>query len=413
MHHFQHAASECLNSNITTKGTIPSIIRVLSNKEEYFDHHDPCKITPTPKINWECIEPVQTTSIMYASFWIIVLLLILLLNTIVIYAISNKRYLRSSVTNSFIASLAVSDILVAVCIVPVRIGFALKNLRFCFGFVVCRFYLTADYIFFTASITNLVIISVDRYLAMLHPYYYQRLLTKSRAKVIIALVWLNAILWGSSGNVKWSDPSKDAIVVGNDVCLNQNKWYVTTVFILVFYIPVILMGFVYTKILLLSAYHAGKIAKDIPCNRLVVENSDSELKMKKKKRFSLKKSKKKTSTSSCITQKELVLKATKTVAVVYGTFVICWLPASIFTLLETWCQTCFDNSDWQKGLYVPFIEVLPILNSLFNPVIYTAMNKQYRRAFREILRKLVPKDQPKTSVPSNTKSSPMLASSVA
>ena len=124
MNHLKQAALQCLNTTITTKGIVPLLIQVLKNKSEHFPQGE---CPTTPPINWECIEPVQTTSVLYAAFWIVVMVLTLAMNSVVIYAICTKRYLKSSVTNSFISSLAVSDILVAVCIIPIKIRFALRN----------------------------------------------------------------------------------------------------------------------------------------------------------------------------------------------------------------------------------------------------------------------------------------------
>lgn len=72
-------------------------------------------------------------------------------------------------------------------------------------------------------------------------------------------------------------------------------------------------------------------------------------------------------------------KAVRTLLIVVGTFVICWLPhfIGIFCILTkecTWPDRYFAITTW-----------LAMLNSGCNPVIYGAMSRQFRKRFRQIL----------------------------
>ena len=63
----------------------------------------------------------------------------------------------------FIVSLAVSDLLVGLHIVPVKLKNAYHNLYFCNDISLCHTYITIDIILFVASITNLFVLTIDRY----------------------------------------------------------------------------------------------------------------------------------------------------------------------------------------------------------------------------------------------------------
>ncbi|XP_033927847.1 sphingosine 1-phosphate receptor 2 [Melopsittacus undulatus] len=71
----------------------------------------------------------------------------------------------------------------------------------------------------------------------------------------------------------------------------------------------------------------------------------------------------------------------KTVTMVLGAFIICWLPAFIILLVDASCaaQTCWV-------LYkAHYFFAFATLNSAANPIIYTLRSKDMRREFRRLL----------------------------
>ncbi|VDN57041.1 unnamed protein product [Dracunculus medinensis] len=121
-------------------------------------------------------------------------------NVLVIVAVYKERTLKT-VTNLLIVSLAVSDFLVALCVMSFAIYFELHNLIYCKSFqlnsfvwnlgpIFCNIYLAADVSCSTASILNLFAISLDRYIAISYPIKYAQYGTKrTRAHMFIAFVW--------------------------------------------------------------------------------------------------------------------------------------------------------------------------------------------------------------------------------
>lgn len=63
------------------------------------------------------------------------------------------------------------------------------------GLAVCQFWLSADYTASTASIFNLVILSLDRYWSITAPLRYLRRRTRRRALVMIGASWAAAMAW--------------------------------------------------------------------------------------------------------------------------------------------------------------------------------------------------------------------------
>ena len=69
-------------------------------------------------------------------------------------------------------------------------------------------------------------------------------------------------------------------------------------------------------------------------------------------------------------------KAAKTLAIVVGGFIICWLPFFVVYILEPFCPTC--NIPYS---FIDSITWLGYVNSAINPFIYAFYSKQFRSAF--------------------------------
>lgn len=74
-------------------------------------------------------------------------------------------------------------------------------------------------------------------------------------------------------------------------------------------------------------------------------------------------------------------KAAKTLAIITGAFVVCWLPFFVIALLMPVCAEChFDDN------MVAFFLWLGYFNSTLNPILYTIFSPEFRNAFTKLLR---------------------------
>lgn len=73
-------------------------------------------------------------------------------------------------------------------------------------------------------------------------------------------------------------------------------------------------------------------------------------------------------------------KAAKTLAIITGAFVVCWLPFFIMALVMPICDGCVIN-DYMASFFL----WLGYFNSTLNPVIYTIFSPDFRQAFARIL----------------------------
>lgn len=89
------------------------------------------------------------------------------------------------------------------------------------------------------------------------------------------------------------------------------------------------------------------------------------------------------------------LKATKSVAIVYFTFLICWLPGAIVAIIanfdtekKIFTQLYIKNKGAFLFIYLGLTKTLVMLNTMLNPIIYSFSNEQFRHAFRMVYSKM-------------------------
>lgn len=124
-----------------------------------------------------------------------ILVLILFGNCLTIAAVQLSRRLRSVVSNLFILSLAISDLLVGLTL-PYHLAFYLdpslnKSQLMC----ILKFFV--NIIACCVSIWSLIAIAVDRYIAIVYPLHYSRWVTKRVAVTVITAGWIIGITIGA------------------------------------------------------------------------------------------------------------------------------------------------------------------------------------------------------------------------
>lgn len=73
-------------------------------------------------------------------------------------------------------------------------------------------------------------------------------------------------------------------------------------------------------------------------------------------------------------------RAARTLGIIMGVFVICWLPFFLMYVILPFCDTCCPSNTFTN-----FITWLGYMNSALNPIIYTIFNLDFRRAFKKLL----------------------------
>ncbi|CAF0725039.1 unnamed protein product [Rotaria sordida] len=171
-------------------------------------------------------------------------------NILVLYAIQTEKNLRT-VSNLFILSLALADLAVGLFVMPLSAAQIIAG-RWPFSSVICKMWLSIDYVASTASIFNLVLLSLDRYWAVVYPLRYLRKRTRRRATVFILIVWFIASLWAPA-IIFWSyiAPQHSDTIKQNecDTSFRSNKTFKTLTALVNFYFPLLTMIIVSCRIM--------------------------------------------------------------------------------------------------------------------------------------------------------------------
>eukprot|EP00076_Gallus_gallus_P011955 XP_015128438.2 LOW QUALITY PROTEIN: alpha-2B adrenergic receptor [Gallus gallus] len=334
-------------------------------------------------------------------------------NALVILAVLTSRSLRAP-QNLFLVSLAAADILVAVLIIPFSLANELLGYWY-FQKAWCEIYLALDVLFCTSSIVHLCAISLDRYWSVSCAVEYNAKRTPRRVKCGIGIVWSIAAAISLPPLVYKGE--KKAAAGGRPQCkLNEEAWYVLSSSVGSFFAPCLIMILVYLRIYLIARRrhrrqpraapgppqrrarrprgHPGPPAPacrpDLAAGRrrgggstrwvpaavgaaqghrghgdgaVVLAPALSPAPWRRKAQVNREK------------------RFTFVLAVVIGVFVLCWFP---FFFLYSLGAVCPRRCKVPDGVF-QFFFWIGYCNSSLNPVIYTAFNRDFRRAFRRIL----------------------------
>ncbi|CAF2875135.1 unnamed protein product [Rotaria sp. Silwood2] len=186
--------------------------------------------------------------ILILTFMILIDISVFLGNLLVICAFLRTRRLQT-VTNYFIASLAFADALVAIFVLPLSIYYYQRDRSWKLGLILCDLWVSSDVLLCTSSILNLTCISVDRYMAITRPLTYTAYRSKFLARVMILLVWIVSVVITCPPIFGWRDSNRQHTVEHEHRCeLNTARGYVVYSALGSFYIPAVIMVFVYIRI---------------------------------------------------------------------------------------------------------------------------------------------------------------------
>ena len=154
---------------------------------------------------WDTYKVVDTCSWQFVMKTVTIACIIvgiLFGNSLVITSVFLYQRLRRSISNSFIASLAIADLLVAMTVLPFSLADEVMG-YWLFGEVMCKTWLVVDIWVCTASILHLCAISMDRYIAIAYPLRYPNMMTHRRCRLICLAMWILSFLISFPALITW------------------------------------------------------------------------------------------------------------------------------------------------------------------------------------------------------------------
>lgn len=177
-----------MDFNLTHRGALAQIFSwnhsVFSNSTADFDPEER--------------EDLEVNTDIYSKVIVTIIYLLLfavgsLGNSVTLYTLLSKKSLQNlqSTVHYHLASLAVSDLLILVLSMPIELyNFIWFHHPWVFGDAVCRgyYYLRDSCSYATAF--NIASLSVERYMAICHPFKAKSIMSRSRTKKLISGMWL-------------------------------------------------------------------------------------------------------------------------------------------------------------------------------------------------------------------------------
>ncbi|KAM8855056.1 trace amine-associated receptor 13c-like [Spinachia spinachia] len=269
------------------------------------------------------------------------------LNLVVIISVSFFRHLHTP-TNVLIVSLAASDLIVGLLLMPVEI--LLTVTCWFLGDLACVLFNYVSFIITSASVGTMVLISLDRYLSICDPLHYATRVTVKRVRCCVCTCWLCSVCY--SGVFVTDDLTQSGRYSS---CLGECFIvidYVTGVvdLVLTFVLPVGLIVVLYVRVFAVAASQARCMR-----SHALVLTQQPPVGWKAKRSE---------------------LKAARTLGVLVVLFLICFCPYYTVSLV---------GDSQLSNAYVSFVLYLFYFNSCLNPLIYALFYPWFRKAVRCIV----------------------------
>ncbi len=308
-------------------------------------------------------------------------------NLLVCAAIFLDKKLRKQKDNLFLLSLALSDLMVSWL---VMIFAAVNDLMgyWPFGTVYCTLWVSFDIMSCTASILNICAVAFDRYVHISDPLKYARWARKYRFFLAIVGIWILSATIGflpqifdfaqpaleealSNRSLIDAQPSSSSSAKSYQCELRLQPAFAVISSLLSFYLPTTVMLIAYWKLYRCARRHVTSIKCQI---RAVTESLLAQT-----ARLSM---------PPCRQEAKRVendvsdQKARVTLGVIISVFLICWFPFFCVNIVRAWAPHAVPQWLFQLVTWFGYA------NSTANPVIYSIFNREFRHAFRSILRSL-------------------------
>uniref|UniRef100_A0A182P804 Octopamine receptor beta-2R n=1 Tax=Anopheles epiroticus TaxID=199890 RepID=A0A182P804_9DIPT len=337
--------------------------------------------------------------VLKASIMMFIIVAAIFGNLLVIISVKRHRKLRV-ITNYFVVSLAMADIMVAMMAMTFNFSVQITG-SWKFGSFMCDVWNSLDVYFSTASILHLCCISVDRYYAIVKPLKYPISMTKRVVAIMLLNTWISpALLSFVPIFAGWytTEKHRKEVLEKPDSCLfTVNKPYAVISSSISFFIPCTIMVFTYFQIfreanrqekqlalrqgtaMLMHQHNAGggagggsgggtngeALSGSGSSKTLTLHEVDAEQTPTKDRH---------------LIKMKREHKAARTLGIIMGTFILCWLPFFLWYIITSLCDEC-PNPD----IVVMLVFWIGYFNSTLNPLIYAYFNRDFREAFRNTL----------------------------
>ncbi|EDO45149.1 predicted protein [Nematostella vectensis] len=292
----------------------------------------------------------------YADILPIVLaVLIIAANTLILCLVYKRRTLRT-VTNYILCSLAMSDLMVGLVGIPLFLACnIIRRVTIC---VVAELWLR---FLSLSTASHLIMVTLDRYLAIIHSLRYGSLVTKQRGFVIISSIWVMSAFM-SIVQLDWMHPN-DLVGLSSESQIRKAVAFDIVCILVYVVFSFLFMLLTYSRIL----YEVVRQSKNIKKNSTP---GWQETRLHNRREW----------------------KAVSMFAIMLGMYIICWLPYFLHRIQQLLGNEFFTLDHVTEYVFIQ----LRFLTSMINPCLYVFG----KHDFRKTLGKSLGCNKQKTYIPS-------------
>ncbi|XP_050995283.1 trace amine-associated receptor 13c-like [Labeo rohita] len=262
-------------------------------------------------------------------------------NLLVIVSVSHFKQLHTP-ANILILSLAVSDLLVGVFVMPFHLSWLIESCWIS-GPVMCSVFNFVTFQATSSSVHTVALIAVDRFLALSSPFVYSEKISTTVICIATLINWLFSLFYNFTilyvnGNFADVTCPGECLYIVDEVSSLIDL-------IVVFLMPCTLIIILYTHVFVIAKKHATAI------RALQVKNRVSD----KSER-----------------------KAALALGILVFVFLLCLLPYYIFSLTNFLRDDSFSN-------VINSVLILFYLNSSINPLLYALLYPWFKKSVKIIL----------------------------
>ncbi|XP_015266807.1 PREDICTED: trace amine-associated receptor 5 [Gekko japonicus] len=314
---------------------------------------------PCFEINGSCYRTLHSFGIQLAVYLVCAMgmFLTVLGNLLVVISVSHFKTLHTP-TNFLLLSLALADLLLGLTVLPFSMVRSVEGCWY-FGEDFCRFHTFLDTLFCLTSIFHLCFISIDRHCAICDPLLYPTKFTTRVACIYIAIGWgvpvvyTSIFLYTKAIEEGLEQFLQDVPCIGSCQLLFNKLW--GWINFPVFFFPCLIMIGLYVKIFIVATRQARQINNT---NKII--GSQTQLGATKRER-----------------------KAAKTLGIAVGIYLLCWLPFTIDTMVDSLVNFITPPSVFDVLIWFAYF------NSACNPLIYVFSYRWFRKAVKLVLTRQV------------------------
>ncbi|KAH0510568.1 Pyroglutamylated RFamide peptide receptor [Microtus ochrogaster] len=291
---------------------------------------------------------------------LIIFALALFGNALVVYVVTRSKAMRT-VTNIFICSLALSDLLIVFFCMPVTM---LQNVSDTWlgGAFICKMVPFVQCTAIVTEILTMTCIAMERHQGLVHPFKMKRQYTNQRAFTMLGVVWLVAIIIGSPmWHVQRLEVKYDFLYEKEHICCLEEwnspmhqKIYTTFILVTLFLLPLLLLLVLY-----------GKIGYELWIKKRVGDSSALQT-LHGKEMFKIARRKK---------------RAVIMMVTVVALFAVCWAPFHVFHMMIEYSNFEKEYDEVTIKMIFAIVQIIGFFNSICNPIVYALMNENFKKNF--------------------------------